>query len=163
MKALAGLLTVLLAVMTTACYRQTAVSSGDENYFSAFMSPEDTKWLYDELAVFRPDTLRDSVATGGTLLLSVRHTNSYPYRNLWLELAYPADDSTIVADTVNIVLADVYGNWTGKGMGVSHQLTDTVSTDFRLVRKKPVTVRHIMRTDTLEGIEQIGIIYLPAQ
>lgn len=147
----------------TACDPSGTMTSGDENYFSAFTSPRDGAWLYTEPAVFCPDTLLDSVAAGGTLLLSVRHTGAYPYRNLWLELSYPEDDSTIVADTLNLILADVYGNWTGKGMGVSWQYTDTVSRDYTIVRKRPLTLRHIMRVDRLEGIEQVGLIYLPKE
>lgn len=151
------------ALVAAACYSDTSVSSGDDNYFSAFKSPADTRWVYDDHAVFMPDTLRDSVSTGGMLLLSVRHTNGYPYRNLWLELSWPDDKDSIRTDTINVILADVYGNWNGKGMGVSWQHTDTISKNYTLVRRRPMTLRHIMRSDTLEGIEQIGLIYLPPE
>ena len=54
-------------------------------------------------------------------------------------------------------LADVYGRWHGQGFGASYQFSRPFNTGVTLVRGDSVTVRHIMRVDTLRGIEQIGI------
>lgn len=96
----------------------------------------------------------------GALALAVRHTNGYPYSNLWLEITIPQADTALV-DTVDIRLADPFGQWYGTGIGVSYQRVDTVYPHINILPGAPVTLRHIMRVDTLAEIEQIGLIFTP--
>ena len=60
-------------------------------------------------------------------------------------------------DTLDIRLADVYGRWLGSGFGASYQREVTVSPAAVVDITRPVALRHIMRVDTLQGIEQVGI------
>ena len=113
-------------------------------------------WPYGDTLRFNADRA-DSAAVGG-VALAVRHTDSYAYSNLWLEVAYTHADST-VADTFNLVLADEFGRWHGKGSGGTFQFTDTVALSRRPDTASVIVVRHIMRVDTLQGIEQVGIAY----
>ncbi len=154
-------LALVAAVLAGACGITGSRGNGDDNYFSAFATFDSQQWEYGRPAVFHVDTLRDSIARGGTLILSLRHTDGYAYSNIWLELAYPDTDSTLRADTFCINLADNYGRWLGHGTGPSRQFTDTLSRDFTLRRGADLRLRHIMRTDTLANIEQAGIVYLP--
>lgn len=144
----------LISFLMSAC-------SAPDNDYSAFSTVDPDGWKYGRTFVYRPE-IADSLASG-TLLVMARHSNDYPYRNLWLEVSYQQlhPDSTISfrRDTVNIPLADLYGNWLGTGLGTSFQATDTVSTDFQLISGAPIRVRHIMRQDLLPAIEQIGIIF----
>lgn len=66
-------------------------------------------------------------------------------------------------DTFDIVLADRYGRWRGSGMGSSLQLSDTLHTRFAMRRGQRVSLRHIMRTDTLPAIERAGLIFQAEQ
>lgn len=151
----------LLLTAAASCGITGSRGNGDDNYFSSFHTFSDQKWIYTHPLEFTVDTLRDSVASDGVLLLSLRHTSGYEYRNLWLELAYPLNDSTLCRDTLNIELADDEGRWLGHGTGPSRQLADTVSHAFTLRRGQTLTLRHIMRMDTLPNIEQIGIVFFP--
>ena len=129
-KILGAILSVIvLALLPASCLRE------GERY-SRFHTMADARWIYG-------DTLRfdfseaagaDSTATpvAGDLLIVVRHSRSYPYSNIWLELG---DATGMRRDTLNILLAD------------SAEAT--------------LTLRHIMRTDTLDAIEQIGMIFIP--
>lgn len=118
-------------------------------------------WVYGDTLTFRPDSLfADSGATAG-IAIAVRHTDAYLYSNLWLELTSTAADS-LRRDTVNIPLADTYGKWYGKGMGVSFVTVDTLPMRLRADTANAVTLRHIMRVDTLRDIEQVGIIFFDA-
>lgn len=150
-----------VTMMAVSCGITGSRGNGDDNYFSAFTTFAAAEWDYARPAVFRVDTLRDSVSRGGTLLLSLRYTAAYEYSNIWLELAYTTADSATVADTINLRLADDYGHWLGHGSGPTLQITDTISTDFRICKGETITLRHIMRTDTLMNIEQVGIVFLP--
>lgn len=151
----------LLLTAAASCGITGSRGNGDDNYFSSFHTFSDQKWIYTHPLEFTVDTLRDSVASDGVLLLSLRHTSGYEYRNLWLELAYPLNDSILCRDTLNIELADDEGRWLGHGTGPSRQLADTVSHAFTLRRGETLTLRHIMRMDTLPNIEQIGIVFFP--
>lgn len=144
----------LFGLLMSAC-------SAPDNDYSAFSTINPDGWAYGHTFVYRPE-IADSIARG-SLSVMVRHSNDYPYRNLWLEVSYQQlhADSTITfcRDTVNMPLADLYGNWLGTGLGTSFQATDTVATDFQLISGAPIRVRHIMRPDRVPAIEQIGIIF----
>lgn len=160
MKAL-KLLLLVPVLLATACGITGSRGNGDDNYFSDFCTFDSQEWPYSHTVVFTVDTLRDSLSRGGTLLLSLRHTVAYPYSNIWLELSYPTPDGILAADTFNILLADDYGHWRGYGNGPSMAITDTLSRNFDIARHGMIRLRHIMRTDTLPNIEQVGIVYLP--
>lgn len=127
------------------------------NDYSQFVNIPTEGWCYNDTLTFIP-TPNDSTSIG-VLTVALRHNNDYIYSNLWIEVSY-INDSIAVADTMNIELADIYGRWHGKGLGTRFQIEDTVSTTFHTVKGSPVKVRHIMRTDTLNGIEQVGVIFL---
>lgn len=127
------------------------------NDYSRFHNIPDTGWKYNDTITFIPET-KDSISSG-LLTLALRHSNDYLYSNLWVEVSY-LTESGQKADTMNIALADIYGHWYGKGLGTSFQIQDTVSTSYRMVKGSPIKVRHIMRTDTLHDIEQVGIIFI---
>lgn len=127
------------------------------NDYSEFKNIPVEGWCYNDTLTFTPG-IADSVADG-MLTIAVRHSGDYIYSNLWMEVRYTDGDNE-KTDTLNIVLADIYGHWHGHGLGASFQMSDTVSTSCRITRNTPVKVRHIMRADTLRAVEQVGIIFL---
>lgn len=60
---------------------------------------------------------------------------------------------------MNVRLADIYGRWFGHGLGTSYQITDTLPGRVELCRGTRVVLRHLMRVDTLSGIEQVGVSF----
>lgn len=99
-------------------------------------------------------------AASRPLLVTLTHDNSYNYSNLWLEVSYTDAHKVKHVDTVNVGMCDVYGNWYGSGLPGHYQLTDTLSRGcISLTDSSLVSIRHIMRVDTLTGISQIGIRY----
>ena len=127
------------------------------NGYSAFENIPTHGWLYGDTLSFAPDSLiHDSVMTA-RLNLAVRHGNNYPYANLWLEVTHTSPAGSTCRDTLNLTLADIYGRWQGSGFGASYQFETTVTQATEIDMRAPVTIRHIMRTDTLTGLEQLGI------
>lgn len=123
--------------------------------YSGYSNIDPSGWCYGETCDFTV-ALPDSVATG-YMLLSLTHDNSYAYSNLWVEVTYDSGSRHMV-DTVNVPMCDAYGNWYGKGMPGHYQLTDTITLrPVTLTDSSRVTVRHIMRVDTLRGISQVGL------
>ncbi|MDE6206486.1 MAG: gliding motility lipoprotein GldH [Muribaculaceae bacterium] len=154
-----GFVAALLTVCA-ACSVDGHHGNGDDNYYSAFGTMSDAAWAYARPLNFTVDTLRDAGPVEGKLLLTVRHTAGYEYANLWLELTTDLDHSA--PDTINLRLADDYGRWLGKGSGPSVQIVDTLARPVSLRRGQRLRLRHIMRTDSLQGIELAGITFIPA-
>lgn len=132
--------------------------SPGHNTYSDFRNLPKEGWAYNDTIMFIP-SITDSVAQGD-LSIALRHNNNYHYSNLWVEINYPLNDSTIKSDTINITLADIYGKWHGKGIGPSFQIEKMVSENLNINKGDYFSVRHIMRVDTLLDIEQIGLFFI---
>lgn len=128
------------------------------NDYSDFRNIDVAGWAYGDTLTFIP-SLGDSIVAGD-LMIALRHSNSYLYRNLWLEVSYQ-DGNRAVVDTLNVEMADVYGHWYGSGFGARYQISNMVKENVTIERNVPILVRHIMRVDTLNGIEQVGLTFRP--
>lgn len=126
------------------------------NAYSDYVNIACRGWAYGDTLTFMPQ-LDDSIANG-TLLIALRHSNNYIYRNIWLEIVRESN-GLIETDTLNVELADVYGRWHGSGFGSRYQITDTIDGCATLYDGTPIKLRHIMRADTLNGIEQVGLLF----
>ena len=74
--------------------------------YSQFVSIPSGKWSSDELANF-DYTISDKDANY-RMLIYVRHTEQYPYQNMWL-----FEDNGARRDTIEFYLADDRGQWLG--------------------------------------------------
>lgn len=138
---------LLAAGVLTAC-------SGTDGYYGDFRNISPDGWDYNDKITFIPE-LTDSVFDG-SLAVAVRHTNDYLYSNIYIEVAVK-DSIGQRRDTFNIALADEFGRWYGRGIGTDYQLSDTVYPSIRLHSPAMISVRHIMRSDKIKDIQQIGI------
>lgn len=127
------------------------------NLYSEFHSLYEDGWRYGTEVFFTP-VHADSLCNG-RFVVALRHDNTYPYTDIRLEVTH-WDDDTHRHDTVDISLAGPYGQWLGSGIGMSFQVVDTLHPS-----KHPsgtmVKLRHLMRTDTLRGINQVGLFFVP--
>lgn len=159
MKRLRNRLTPILATLLLAC----SCSYNPDSY-NCFSDIDPTEgWRYGSTFVYMPDVAHDMV--DGTLALFVRHTNDYPYSNLWVEVEsqQPADSGhiTVLRDTFCITLADVYGNWLGRGNGTTIEKIDTLYSDYTLIDGAPLRLRHVMRPDCVTALEKVGLMFEP--
>lgn len=144
-------LTMMLALFFAGC--------GDRNEFMAYADVESSGWAYGDTLSFVTEI--DDSHAAGTLDVNVRHNSDYLFQNLWLELTYN-NSTSLCRDTVNIRLADKYGNWLGDGFGPRYQTSVRVADHVVMADSALVSVRHIMRVDTLRSVEQIGITFTPS-
>lgn len=144
---LTAICATVIAIAAAGCSEPSRVPQ------SGFSHLPDYGWAYGDTVVIRLDAPADAPAPA----LAVRHTDGYPYRNLWLEVSQRIDSVTTLRDTVNIELCNAYGRWHGNGFGGSYQLAFPLP---RAVSAKEVNIRHIMRVDTLRGITDVGIVPL---
>lgn len=152
-------MTKLLSAVAFALTAMIILSCGQQKECGTFHAVDASGWLYgDTLLYDLTPADSDSVWTGD-IAVAIRHAASYPYSNLWIELSFPPSDS-LTSDTLNIQLADAYGNWLGRGLGLSFQRVDTVLRNITLPVPTTIHLRHIMRSDRLTDIEQIGLIFI---
>lgn len=143
-------LAVFLAASAVAC-------SNKHDNFGNFEPLPEQGWAYNDTIRFITADL-DSTATPRKLSIGVCHDNDYEYRNLIMEVTYSDINARLYRDTVNIELADIYGAWLGNGLGPIYQAETTISPAVHLADSGLITVRHVMRLDTLRGVKSIGII-----
>lgn len=144
---------IIATVMTASCSR------GERDYSRWQQIPE-KGWAYGDTVFLLPidTTLPDNdTIVNRKLHLGLMHDNDYSYSNVWLEVTYTGQGKRY-RYTLNIPLADVYGRWLGSGFGSDYQREVVVTPTADIDLTVPVEVRHIMRLDTLKGIDKIGIL-----
>lgn len=92
----------------------------------------------------------------------IRHTQAYPYNNLWLWLYIKTPgDSVATKARINIVLAEATGKWLGKGMGEIFEQRMPVSLGDSVNLSKPgtyeVVMEQNMRVNPLPEILHVGL------
>lgn len=93
------------------------------------------------------------------MYVNVRNSTSYPNSNLFLFLDIHFPDGQSVRDTLECILADFTGKWTGRGGGRIRSNKFLFRTDVWFPQKGNYnfSFEHAMRTSLLEGITDIGL------
>lgn len=130
-----------------------------------------TGWHKDSVLTFSVD-ITDTLANYN-VVLSVRHSQEYPYQNLWFFIEENrvitdtvSEDSLIVSrqqmalDSLEYYLADERGRWLGNGFGDKKEMPCLIEQNVQF--KHPgiyeYTFRHGMRENLLRGIHEVGLI-----
>lgn len=89
----------------------------------------------------------------------LRHTASYPFSNLWLFVDRIAPDNSVFSDTIACKVADYTGKWKASGVGSIMTLTIPYQERYQFSQSGDYQyrIRHGMRTETLEGVQAIGL------
>lgn len=91
--------------------------------------------------------------------INLRHSTDYKYSNIYmfLDTYFPGNNQT--RDTIEILLADIKGEWYGKGMGKikENQVMLQKNFVFPMSGTFKFTIEQGMREEILTGIEDIGI------
>jgi len=93
------------------------------------------------------------------IYINVRNYTDYPYSNLILFFTTEFPDGRQFKDTVECVLADRTGAWTGSGFGriKSNSFHFRKDVWFPLEGEHTFRIGHGMREEYLQGIKDIGI------
>jgi gliding motility-associated lipoprotein GldH len=102
----------------------------------------------------------EDTTAGYNFFVSIRHTNLYPYRNIWIRLGLtmPGADSATF-QVFELPLAD-NEKWLGTGMNDVFDRRVKLFAEpqhFSRPGKVVFTLQHIMRDDPLPGVLQAGM------
>ncbi len=115
------------------------------------------KWEESKALEFEFD-IKDTVNYYNFSVL-IRNTENYQWSNVFLfsDITFPNGKTR--RDTLEIVLADQYGNWLGNNSGTIITTTSTFMEHrrFPLEGKYKVALAHGMRVPVLEEITDVGI------
>ncbi len=114
-------------------------------------------WDYQDGILFEVNI--DDTLSLHELYLDVRNTTDYAYSNLFLFLEIEFPDSRTLRDTIECVLADKRGQWTGKGLGHVRANRFLFRDDVWFPKKGVYRFRlyHGMRHELLDGLSDIGV------
>ncbi|TVR43295.1 MAG: gliding motility lipoprotein GldH [Bacteroidia bacterium] len=143
------LLVLLCLILTAGCKKNVV--------FQEQQSISSKGWHYQDERVFEVH-IHDTLSLH-QMYLDLRNTTDYPYRNLFLFLDIEFPDSRVLRDTIECILADRRGGWTGSGFGSVRANRFLFRDDvwFPVEGVYRFTIIHGMRYDTLQGISDVGI------
>lgn len=130
----------------------TLASCQHNTIYSDYQSVATTGWHKDSILAYSFD-IQDSAAIY-QVLLHVRHTEIYPFQNLWFFTCLDGQ-----RDTIEFYLADERGRWLGNGGNGLIDMPILFEDDYRFTNKgeHTLTIQHGMRDTLLRGVSDVGI------
>lgn len=127
-------------------------SCNTDTVYSQFVPISSGEWQVDSVASF-DYTIADKTVDY-QMVVYVRHTERYPYQNMWL---FVGDGQHL--DTIEFYLADDRGQWLGNkhhGFIEMPVLYETAK-HFPDTGTYTLTIQHGMRDSLLRGVMDIGL------
>ena len=120
--------------------------------YSRFSPISSEKWHMDSLAQFVYSI--EDTASDYQMLIYIRHTEQYPYQNMWLFV-----DDAGRQDTIEFYLADDRGQWLGnKHNGfIEMPVLLEETKHFADTGSYTMYIAHGMRDSLLRGVTDIGL------
>lgn len=94
------------------------------------------------------------------IIFVVRNNNDYPYSNIRFIVNFTeAKTKNKKVDTLNYILAQPNGAWIGKGFGDTKETLFQYKVNYKFPQNGTYSIGVIqaMRTDSLKGIEDLGL------
>ena len=99
------------------------------------------------------------------VFIEVRNDNQYLYQNLWLYVSGLNGAETAQPRPIEILLADEFGKWNGKGFSFVYEVSIPYLQGVRFSRHSQsvgdstmtVAIRHGMDDNPLKGLKNIGL------
>ena len=132
-------------------------SCGRDTVYNEFQSINDKAWSKQDEYFFNFEIKDNSIKYD--ISIQLRNNDTYPYQNLWMFCNELQPSGISAKDTLEYMLADDFGKWTGNGITLFQSLIPLKSSyNFPDTGKYTISIRHGMRDDVLRGIENIGLI-----
>ena len=136
----------VLAVLFSSCRKGVV--------YSEFIAIPSGEW--DEKALPEFDFNITDNRAGYDILLYVRHTERYPYQNMWL---FVRGNPQQYRDTIEFYLADDRGRWLGDKHHGFIEMPVLLETNYHFpdTGRFYFAIQHGMRDSVLRGVTDVGI------
>ena len=130
----------------------TFTSCKNDIVYSQFSSISSGNWHMDSVARFEYQIT--DTAVNYRMNIVVRHTDRYPYQNMWLFVGDSAQQ-----DTIQFYLADERGQWLGNKHSAFMEVPVIFGRHihFADTGTYQLDIRHGMRDTLLQGVADIGV------
>jgi gliding motility-associated lipoprotein GldH len=138
---------IAASVLMTSCRRNVVYS-----HFIPMKSEKTGEWHMDSAVCF--DYSITDAQQAYSLIVYVRHTERYPYQNMWLFIG-----DSIQRDTIEFYLADDRGRWLGDRHHGFIEMPVLIEENLHFpdTGSYCMEVRHAMRDTLLRGITDVGL------
>ena len=139
-----GLLVMGLLMLLSSC--------SSDIVYSHFEPINSEQWHIDSVARF--DFSIEDVESDYQMLIYVRHTERYPYQNMWLFV-----NDSLHCDTIEFYLADARGQWLGNQHHGFIEMPVLLEQEMHFpdTGMYHLTIQHGMRDSLLRGITDVGL------
>ena len=141
------------AIVVVACF---FLSCSQNLVYNEFQNTQNNLWDKQDEYFFNFEI--NDISIPYSVSLKLRNNDMYPYQNIWIFFEQSQSSEIMLKDTIEYMLADDFGKWTGNGITLyqSH-ISLKEHYFFPDTGKYTISVRHGMRDDKLKGIENIGL------
>ncbi len=133
------------------------VSCGSQTLYDQQVELPKQGWFMNEAVKFDVDIVDTLVPYDFNLTL--RHSTDYRYSNLYVFMTTRFPNGKISRDTIECLLADAAGRWTGGGWGKIRDEEVNLRTQLHFPQSGQYQffIQQAMRTDTLKEISHVGL------
>jgi gliding motility-associated lipoprotein GldH len=134
-----------------------AVSCQSDILFTGHNDFNQDGWSRHNEARFMAE-ITDTI-TASRVDITIRTGSDYPYRNIFLFVSAHSPGGERITDTLEYMLADEKGNRLGQGTGDIRELNLNYRRNvyFPVSGTYTFVIEHAMRTETLEGVYDVGL------
>lgn len=103
--------------------------------------------------------IKDTIAAY-SIYLVLRHTDAYPYNNIWLNIGLQPPGDSMRIQKVNVILGNDASGWEGNGMNDIWELRKLLNgapRRFKQPGKYSFSISQLMRDDPLPQIMSVGL------
>jgi len=135
------------------------ISCQNQAIFEEYVNIPNNAWPKNALIHIGMDTPPDSIAAYYRLVINLRNSEDYAYRNIFFFITTTSPDGTCRRDTIEYELANERGQWLGKvgRYWIDHRLLYRSRIRFPQQGSYRFGIAHGMRADTLQGIGAVGL------
>lgn len=143
-----------LAVFLVAIF---LISCGNEVFVDNDVNYEDSSWDAKDKYVLSFE--QTDTVSNYNFFITLRNTEDYPYRNIYVFLTTVFPDGKSHRDTIDCPLANYQGKWLGKGFGgvYDNRIIYLHKSRFPLPGEYKIVMEQAMRIEELSGITNVGI------
>ena len=142
----------LVSLLIISCQKKSS-------YQNAEMIPG-SNWTLDHTITFS-DSLTANDPENLHFEIELRHTNLYPYQNIWLYIQTKCSNGTTRMDSIDWKLSEPNGRWSGTGWrslyNISYRLPDLKFQKTGKTRSFSIEIQHGLRDEVLKGVENVGV------
>lgn len=148
----------VLVVLVVCVAMGLCACSNPQTPYNHYCSTLVEGWEPGDSLKFEVDTLQASGKYQITLGLRTSVSIPYPYQSITLLICqHWHNPERTMRDTVNMVLTDERGDANGSGVSFNQYAYDWKTLDLTAGSCAYITINHLMRSEMLKGISNVGV------